>query len=241
MNHYETMAVGEIVTHKFACTSVFQKYHIDFCCGGNTRLADAAQQQGIPLAQIVAELNAVDNEKVGQHFNFNDWSLELLCDYVLKYHHPRIRAQGPIIKQHLDKIVTVHGKNHPSLLEVKMLFDEALVDLESHLMKEENILFPYIYGLVTDGEPTEKDTPCFGTVRNPVRMMMHEHDQEGERFRKIEQLTDGYTPPEDACNTYRFALSGLKAFQDHLHEHIHIENNMIFPQAINLERAQGRV
>lgn len=239
MNNYETMTVGEIVTQKFASAAVFEKYRIDFCCGGNIKLADAVQQQGIPLAQIVAELNAVSDDKGAQHFNFNDWSLELLSDYVLKYHHPRIREQGPIIKRNLDKVVTVHGKNHPALLEVKMLFDEALVDLESHLMKEENILFPYIYGLVTGGASDENTAPCFGTVQNPVRMMMHEHDQEGERFRKIEQLTDGYAPPEDACNTYRFALTGLKAFQDHLHEHIHIENNIIFPRAIVLEKAQG--
>ena len=143
----------------------------------------------------------------------------------------------PEIKLYLNKICKVHGEKHPELLEIQKLFNESAGDLTKHMKKEELILFPFIKKIATaKKEQTELAKPPFGSIENPINMMHHEHDDEGERFRKIAALSNNYTPPNDACNSYKVAFSLLKDFEEDLHKHIHLENNILFKRAIETEQ-----
>lgn len=241
----KTVSVGAVVAEQFRAAEVFNFYGIDFCCAGERTLEAAASEHQIELDVLLNALsNVLENEaeqgSVGL-LDFKAWSLELLVDYVIKYHHRRIREVGPKTLVLLEKVCEVHGEDHPELHDVRRLYESSLNELTLHLQKEERILFPFIYQIA---QAYEAQTPMpqapFGTVENPINMMMHEHDQEGERMRQISELTGKYRVPENACNSYRQVMRELHAFETHLHEHIHIENNIIFPRAIHLEKG-GRL
>ena len=168
--------------------------------------------------------------------DFQSWDIGFLSDYIYHNHHTYVEKTIPELKQYLHKISRVHGENHPELIEVYELFCESADDLTLHMKKEELILFPYFKQLAK----AEKDgsrvmATQFKTVESPISMMHQEHDNEGSRFRKIAELTNDYTPPADACMTYRVAFSMLQEFEADLHKHIHLENNILFKRAIKLE------
>ena len=160
-----------------------------------------------------------------------------MADYVEKTHHRYVEEKTPIILQFLNKLCKVHGNAHPELFEINELFDASAKDLGAHLKKEELILFPFIKNMVkTKIQGDAMPQSSFGTVENPVNMMKQEHTVEGERLRKIGELTNEYTPPADACNTYKVTFAMLEEFENDLHQHIHIENNILFPKSILLEK-----
>lgn len=236
MRNFSEMTIGEIVAENFKYAWVFNRYKIDFCCNGSIPLSEACKQAGISMETIIKELDDfVEGERSGTP-DYKSWPTDLLVDYVLKFHHRNIRTQGPEITQLLNKICEVHGDNHPELYEVQELFAQSLVDLDNHLQKEEMVLYPYIYELF-NSQANGAPTSCFhcGSIESPIAVMMAEHDAEGERYRRIASLTNDYTTPSDGCNTYRLALNELKAFEEALHEHIHLENNIIFPRAVEME------
>lgn len=173
----------------------------------------------------------------GDNIDFTSWPLDLLADYVERIHHRYCEEKTPILQAFLDKLCKVHGPAHPELFEVRDLFNASAQDLGAHLKKEELVLFPFIKQMVKAKQTGEAlRVPHFGSVENPVAMMKHEHIVEGERFRKMAEITDEFTPPAGACNTYRVAYAMLAEFEDNLHRHIHIENNILFPKAISLEK-----
>lgn len=228
--------IGEIVADDFRAAAVFKKYGIDFCCKGNRSIEEACEKKNVDAGKIYDELQALGNTS-SQDIDFRSWPLDLLADYVEKTHHRYIEEKTPVLLQFLYKISKVHGERHPELVEVYRLFEESAHDLGAHLKKEELILFPFIRLMVeTEKTNNELRTPHFGTVENPVAMMKHEHDAEGERFRKIAELTNNYSFPEDACNTYQVTFKMLEEFENDLHKHIHIENNILFPAALALEQ-----
>lgn len=160
-----------------------------------------------------------------------------MADYIEKKHHRYVEEKTREITPYLDKICRVHGDRHPELFEINEHFNATAGELAAHMKKEELILFPFVRKMAkAKQENTKLEAPHFGTVENPIQMMMHEHTAEGERFRKIETLSNNYTPPEDACNTYRVTFALLKEFEADLHLHIHLENNILFPKAIELEK-----
>jgi regulator of cell morphogenesis and NO signaling len=225
--------IGKLVAGDYRAAAVFKKYGIDFCCHGDRSIESACEAQQIDCALIIAELNQTLTEHQGNHIDFKSWSLDLLADYIEKNHHRFVRKKIEEITPYLSKIVKVHGSQHPELLEVLELFNESASDLTMHMQKEEKILFPFIRQMVeSEGELVKGH---FGSVQNPIAMMNHEHDIEGDRFRKIAALTNHYNPPADACGTYRVTFALLKEFEDDLHLHIHLENNILFPGAIKLE------
>ncbi|MGQ1945968.1 iron-sulfur cluster repair di-iron protein [Geofilum sp. OHC36d9] len=229
--------VGGLVAFNFKTADVFSRHGIDFCCGGDISLASAAQQNNIAVADLVEELQQVIHARDVESDLIGRLSLDALVDYIIENHHQYIRENVKIIPPYLNKLVEVHGRNHPELKEVNELFSGAVSDLSNHIVKEELVLFPYIKVLVEamqNGVPVED--PGFGTVESPVMAMMAEHDAEGERFRTISKLTNGYTLPPDGCNTFRVGLEKLKEFETDLHRHIHLENNILFPKAIELEK-----
>ncbi len=228
--------IGEIVARDFRTAAVFSKNNMDFCCGGHKTVREVCEKKSISTDALTAEIEAVLAVKAENQIDFRSWPLDLLVDYIVKTHHRYVAEKSPLLRQFLYKLCHVHGANHPELFEINRLFAECADALEHHMEKEETILFPYIGELVRSGRLGEEaGTPPFGSVGNPIRMMEHEHEAEGERFRKIAGLTDSYTAPADACGTYRVTFAMLKEFEEDLHKHIHLENNILFPGAITLE------
>jgi len=230
--------IGEFVAEDFRTAAVFTKYKIDFCCNGNRTVEEACNKKGIDSNRLIDELNAVLNTATNQTIDYKSWPLDLLAEYIEKKHHRYVEEKIPVLRQFLDKLCRVHGERHPELFKINELFTASAGELAAHMKKEELILFPFIKKMVkAKMENGTIQSPSFGTVENPIAMMMHEHDTEGERFREIAELTDDYNPPADACNTYRVAFAMLDEFERDLHLHIHLENNILFPGALKLEQA----
>lgn len=237
METLEKITIGEYVAKDFRTAAVFSKYGIDFCCKGNRTIEEATEKKGQDTATILNEINAVLATKSDTVIDFKSWPLDLLVDYIEKTHHRYVEDKTQILLPFLDKLVKAHGASHPELQEINELFIGCAGELAQHMKKEELILFPFIKKMVQATFTDELITqPQFGTVENPIAMMMHEHDAEGERFRKIAELTNTYTPPADACNTYRVTYAMLAEFEQDLHKHIHLENNILFPAAAALEK-----
>ena len=237
MNDLQQTTIGNIVASNYKAAQVFHSYGIDFCCNGNRLLKQVCDEKELSIEQVEKELSRALSTDDGELTNYRSWPLDLLVDYIEKKHHRYVEESIPVIKQFLQKICDEHGTKHPELLEINALFSGSSDDLTTHMKKEELILFPFIRKL----ENLKKDgltpqTPQFKTVQNPVDMMMDDHSTEGERFRKINELSNGYAPPADACNTYVVTYSMLKKFEADLHLHIHLENNILFPKAIELEK-----
>jgi regulator of cell morphogenesis and NO signaling len=223
--------IGEIVALDYRTAAVFKNYGIDFCCNGKRTIGAACETGKINEAKLMADLEQVVTVQTG-NVNFNSWDLDLLADYVEKKHHRSIREKAPLIIQYLNKLCKVHGSNHSELFEITSLFKGSIEELTSHMNKEEQILFPAIRKVMNN---QEGETAI--SIRAIIDRMMQDHDAEGERFRKIAELTGNYIAPADACNTYKVTFALLKEFEDDLHLHIHLENNILFPKAIAREKA----
>ena len=228
--------IGNLVAADFRTAAVFKKFGIDFCCKGGRTIEEACKPKNIDVEKIYDELQSIPKSGNG-NIDFTSWPLDLLADYIEKTHHRYVREKTPIIQAFLEKLCKVHGGRHPELYEIKELFDESAQDLEEHMVKEDTILFPFVREIMkAKTENTVFEAPHFGTVENPVNMMMHEHTVEGERFEKISELTQGYTVPSDGCSTYKVAYQMLQEFENDLHTHIHLENNILFPKTVKMEK-----
>ena len=228
--------IGDFVAENFRTAEVFKKYHIDFCCKGNRTIEEACENKKANPEEIYRELEEVASRK-SEDIDFNAWPLDLLADYVEKTHHRYVEEKSAMLIPFLNKLCKVHGDRHPELFDINKLFLESANDLAAHMKKEELILFPFIKKMVKAKSKGETiDRPHFGTVENPVAMMKEEHEAEGDRFVKISELTNGYQFPDDACGTYQVTFRMLEDFENDLHKHIHLENNILFPKAIELER-----
>jgi regulator of cell morphogenesis and NO signaling len=232
--------IGQFVAEDFRTAAVFTKYKIDFCCNGNRTIEEACTKKGIDSNMLIDELEAVLNSKTDQTIDYKSWPLDLLAEYIEKKHHRYVEEKIPILRQFLDKLCNVHGERHPELFEINKLFTASAGELTAHMRKEELVLFPFVKRMVNAklGNVAIQPPP-FGTVENPIAMMMQEHDNEGARFRQIAELTNNYTPPADGCNTYIVTFAMLNEFEQDLHLHIHLENNILFPEAIKLEQQFG--
>lgn len=238
MEVLQKTTVGEYVAKDFRTAALFSKYGIDFCCKGYRTIEEVCDKKTISVNELLHEIDTVLSTKNKSGFSFNSWPIDLLADFIEKKHHHYISEKTPILIEFLEKASQVHGGNHPELLEIKELFQDSAEELALHMKKEEQVLFPFIKKLVNALITDElMEEPHFGTVKNPIAMMMHEHDAEGERFKKIAVLSNNYTPPADACPTYKTAYAMLQEFEKDLHKHIHLENNILFPKAAMLERA----
>ena len=228
--------IGEVVADNYKTATIFKKHKIDFCCQGGRTIDEACQKQGISRWELLLDLEDVLKDDKSDTTDYQSWPLDLLADYIEKKHHRYVEQRSFEIRPFLDKICKVHGERHPELLEVNQLFTESVGELAQHMKKEELMLFPHIRKMVeSQRNGRAPQAPHFGTVKNPIGMMMQEHEVEGERFRKIAELTTDYQPPADACNTYRVSFALLREFEEDLHLHIHLENNILFPKAKAME------
>ena len=234
---HSNMLLAEIVTKNIRSAIVFEEFGLDFCCRGNRTLKDACADKNIDVQKVVNELAKLSDNNNGTH-DMNDWQLDILVDYIINNHHQYVRRMIPITSLHADKVASVHGKNHPETLQIADLFLAVREELEGHMMKEERILFPQIKQMVqTQKENSQFFPPPFGTIQNPIRMMEYEHTSAGDALYQVRELSGNYTHPEDACNTFKALYSELKEFEEDLHKHIHLENNILFPKSVELESA----
>jgi regulator of cell morphogenesis and NO signaling len=237
MNPTREKTIGEMVADDYRTAAVFESFGIDFCCKGNKTIDEVCESKNISKSLLHNDLEKIKANENSQASNYKSWPLDLLADYIEKKHHRYVEDKTPVLKQYLDKICTVHGKKHPELFKINDLFNQSAGDLAAHMKKEELILFPFVRKMAIAKQENQPFPQLpFGTVQSPIKAMMHEHDAEGEIFRKIEKLTDNYTPPPDACNTYKVTFALLKEFEADLHLHIHLENNILFPKSIEMEK-----
>ena len=230
-------SLSDIVTDNYQAARVFEKYRLDFCCGGKKSLSQACAGKGLSSDVVIAELNELSSHSGGPKFRFDEWELDFLIDYIINNHHLYVRDMIPVVSAHIEKVAAVHGENHPETVETARLFRIIYKDLKQHMLKEEQILFPYIkYMVKTKQNNIPSEAPYFGQVENPIKMMEAEHQAAGNGFEEIRKITNEYSIPEDACNTYKTAYKELREFEEDLHKHVHLENNILFPKSIALEK-----
>ena len=235
MNYIETKTVADYVTENIKTAHIFKKHGIDFCCGGGISIEKACEKNNVDFETLITDLNQLENN-TSSHNNFNNWELDFLIDFIVNTHHKYVEENLSLLKQYGDRVAKVHGHHYSELLKIKELIHVVAGELASHMKKEELILFPFIKKLViAKKEGTKVEIPNFGTVDNPIKMMEEEHDNAGDIFKRISELTNTYKTPEGACNTFKALYSKLEEFEDDLHQHVHLENNILFPKAKQLE------
>ncbi|MBA6157310.1 iron-sulfur cluster repair di-iron protein [Tenacibaculum sp. S7007] len=228
--------VADYVTENIKTAHIFKKHGIDFCCGGGISIEKACAKKNVDLAVLEKELSEVDAVK-DLIEDYDKWDLDFLMIYIENVHHTYVRESLPLISQYANKVAKVHGHHYEEVVIINQLFHEVANELTSHLQKEEQVLFPLIKQLVTAKKEGAKNiTAPFGTVNNPIKMMEHEHENAGDIFKEISRLTNNYTPPAEACNTFKALYAKLEEFEQDLHQHIHLENNILHPKAIELEQ-----
>ena len=228
--------VRELALENPAATRVFERLGIDYCCGGNQSLNQACQAANVSIDQVLKSLEAAASQPAAQDRNWQQEPLADLIAHINATHHRFVRQETARLDPLFDKVCAAHGSNHPELLEMRDTFSDLAAELAMHLMKEENVLFPYIVRMeeaVIQKEPVLP--PPFGRVQNPVSMMMHEHDSAGDALRSLRKASGGYTLPPEACASYQTLYKALAEFEADLHQHIHLENNILFPRAIEME------
>ena len=235
---FEAATVGEIVATDFRAAGVFEQFGIDFCCGGPRSVADACRTAAADPAAVQRALEALPPIEERSDDDVTRWPLSKLIDHIVSTHHAYVRSALPTIVGYLAKLVEVHGARHPELIRVMNSFEHMSVDLMQHMVKEERVLFPYVRQLASDNASSTRSP--FGTVENPIRMMEREHREAGEELRLIRELTNGFVPPADGCTTYQVCLAQLAQFERDLHRHVHLENNVLFPRAIEAEHLAWR-
>jgi len=224
----EEKTIGEIVAEDIRTANVFNQYGLDFCCGGGKTVHAACAEKGINPEELLNSIRSVTDSTAPVE-QFMEMSLDKLIDHIYDQHHLYIYKHGKPTAEFINKVARVHGERHPETIEIAKLYNDLLADLNQHMMKEEQILFPAIKRIVTE-------SGNFGSfINGPITVMKMEHDNAGEILKKMDQLSNSYSLPEDACNTYRAAYSNLKALEDNIHVHIHLENNILFPKALSLE------
>jgi regulator of cell morphogenesis and NO signaling len=232
--------VRELALENPAATRVFEKLGIDYCCGGNKSLEEACRTANLNTDQVLDSLEMVEQSAHAARKDRN-WQAEPLADLIAhiknthhKYTREEIARLGPLF----DKVCAVHGKNHPELLQIRGTFHGLAQELTTHLMKEEMVLFPYVVRMEEATLEKEPIVPApFGTVQNPVSMMEHEHDSAGNALRAMREASGNYVAPADACVSYQTLYKALAEFEADLHQHIHLENNILFPRAVAMEKA----
>jgi regulator of cell morphogenesis and NO signaling len=225
----QNLTVGEIVANDFRTSSLFKKAGIDFCCGGKQPFSDACTEKGIDALELKNEILKIAEEPVNEFMNFKNWDPVFLSEYIVNTHHKFVLKNLPELLFYTQKIASVHGENHPELVEVADLFEKINDELLQHLKNEEEVLFPAIKEVVATNSSKAKDT-----IQSEIERMLGEHEFAGGAMDNINVITKGYKVPADGCATYRVAFQLLEQFEDDLHIHVHLENNILFPKVLEL-------
>ncbi len=229
--------LGQIAARDLRKAQIFKKYGLDFCCGGKKTVKEACREKGLDVTKIEQELQQADKISSSRPLPYNEWSLDFLADYIVNTHHSYVKRNLPDIKAYAEKVMRVHGNRHTELLSIYKLVEEVYAELMTHMVKEERVLFPYIKELVSAANNAQPlHATHFGTVQNPIGMMEMEHEAVGGNLAQIRELSDNYSLPDDACASYNLLYRMLNEFEEDLHLHVHLENNILFPKAVELEK-----
>lgn len=230
--------VKEIVVANPGATRILEQAGVDYCCGGNRSLHDACAHAGVSEEEIMARLR---ENKVNVGPADADWVSAPLGDltkHIREKHHRYVREAVQRVPTLLARVKTKHGNNHPEIAEIEDLFLKVGREMIMHMRKEEQVLFPYIEAVERAASGKETlEPPFFQTVRNPVHAMMEEHDAAADLVRQIRAASSTYTPPANACASYQALYGDLQEFEADLHQHVHLENNILFPRAVDMEAA----
>lgn len=229
---YVESTVGQLVVENPARARVFEKHGIDYCCGGKKKLDAACREKGIDTLRIENELTLVDIQAAPEAVDWSRGTLAELADHIEQTHHEYLRQELPRLDTLTEKIARVHGPKSSKLVKLREVFIAFKAELESHMQKEEQILFPICRRL--DVERAAFPTHC-GSVQNPIRVMVMEHDNAGHALDQFRELTDNYTAPADACNTFIAMFDSFRQLEQDMHQHVHKENNILFPRAVEAE------
>lgn len=234
MKEIKELTLAQIVNNNHKAANVFEKYHLDFCCKGKRTLKQACAEQQLPLTEVTHDLENILTT-VETSVEFEKMTLTQLSEYILHTHHAYVKKELPLIFAYLQKVSSKHGERHPELFKILEIFTAVKEEMEGHMNKEEFILFPRIKELQ---KLTEQKTANFqlniGYLQSPITIMEQEHDHAGSLLNEIRLLSNDYNPPIDACTTYRLSFAVLQAFELDLHQHVHLENNILFPKAISM-------
>ncbi len=229
----QQMRVGQLVAERPARSRVFESHAIDYCCGGKRTLEEACGKKGLDPAAVLAELEAVDAAPREDGVNPSDMTMTELADHIEQSHHTYLREELPRLTGLTEKVAAVHGEKYAWLDDVQSTYADLVAELEPHMQKEEQMLFPMIREL--DRADASPEFHC-GSIGNPIGVMEHEHDNAGLALRRLRELTTDFTPPPGACNSFRAMMDGLATLEADTHEHIHKENNVLFVRAAEAER-----
>jgi regulator of cell morphogenesis and NO signaling len=231
-------SVREIAIEHPATVHVFESLGIDYCCGGKRPLKEACDRAGVPVERAVELLAAVEEPQEAEAANWKDASAQALIEHIVEQHHAYVRRETPHLNTLMEKVVKRHGPAHPEVVSIRDLFGALSEELAAHMLKEEHILFPAIRNLESASEQGQAPPPMFfGSVEVPISRMLADHDDAGELLARMRALSSGYAAPADACPTYRALYHGLDEFERDLHQHVHLENNLLFPRALHIEKS----
>lgn len=231
--------VGELVTQRPGRSRVFEQLGIDFCCGGKKSLADACAAKGLDADTVLTTLLAAEANTSSDETDWSRASLTALADHIEQTHHAYLRRELPRLGTMIRKVAAVHGDRYPWMLEIDGVYVSFAAEMEAHMLKEEQMLFPLIRRLERDDSEATAGIRRAG-ISDPIQVMEHEHDDAGRALMRMRELSNGFTPPPDACNTFRAALDGLAELEQDTHRHVHKENSILFPRALELERTRRK-
>jgi regulator of cell morphogenesis and NO signaling len=236
----KSKTVGELAVEFPAATRVFEQAGIDYCCGGGESFEKACAAAGVAADEVVRMLEVSDQSPAQPEQAWQTQPLWALTSYIVTRHHSFTKAELARLDELLEKVRSVHGQNHPELVLLQGVFRDLKHEMTTHMQKEEMVLFPYIDQLdeaARQGKP--KPVAFFGTVANPVRMMMMEHDAAGDMLKQMREVSHDFRVPPDGCISYSTVYQAIEAFEEDLHQHIHLENNILFPRALEMESKMG--
>jgi regulator of cell morphogenesis and NO signaling len=232
-----SQTVREIAIEHPTTVRVFESLGIDYCCGGQRSLQDACQRAGVPVDRALDLLATVKEDSTTDTANWGGASAQELIRHIVGLHHSYVRSETPRLMTMFEKVVCRHGQAHPELASIRDLFKALTEELSAHMHKEENVLFPYFEQMEAAVARRSAPPPAvFGSVEMPISRMLADHDDAGELLSKIRVLSSGYSAPDSACPTYRALYHGLEEFERDLHQHVHLENNILFPRALRMEQ-----
>lgn len=226
MTDLRNKTIAEIVSDDISTASVFKKYKLDFCCGGGKTVENACKNANINVDDVINDLLNNKSKRDAPNLNFKDWSAEFLADYIVYVHHSYVKQNLSIISEFAEKVANVHGQHEPKTIEIAQLFSTISTELTAHMGKEEFVLFPAI--------KAKAENPNFEFDEKTLSLIKDEHEEVGTLIKRIQELSSDFTPPEWACNTFKALYFKLEEFTNDLYQHIHLENNILFPKVKNL-------
>lgn len=233
----EDETLGQIAAKDLRKAEVFKKYGLDFCCGGKKTVKEACAEKGLDVAKVEQELQNSDKSSfTARPLPYNDWNLDFLADYIVNTHHSYVKKTIPDVRNYAEKVAKVHGAHHPELFEINKLAQEVCDEMSEHMIKEENVLFPYVKHLVNTKGKGYVKFDSLDDIKEPIDIAVTEHELAGNNMDKIRKLSNNYELPEDACASYSYLFKTLDEFENDLHIHVHLENNILFPKALDMEK-----